>query len=65
VIKIYESYGYRKFLRDQYNVLLKYNEAINELMYFAMDNELEIEKNSKKYDEIYFNYYWENWMEKP
>lgn len=65
IIKLYQYQGYNKFLEKQYNSLLKYNESINDLLYLLIEINYDEEKDKQKYDDLLYEKYWQNWMEKP
>lgn len=50
--------GYSRFLRNQYELLLKYNDSIMELLYYALDYDLSEKKHEDMFDnrktEFYF-----------
>uniref|UniRef100_UPI00404A11C2 hypothetical protein n=1 Tax=Flavobacterium sp. TaxID=239 RepID=UPI00404A11C2 len=66
VINMYKDFkGYKGFLKEQYSMLVYYNESIYELLYFLIDYDTSIEENKNKFDLLKTEKYWNFQMETP
>ena len=60
-LKIYKGLGYKGFLDKEYNMLLRYNEAILDLLYYALDNDLSDKSKSAVFNEKIFLFSLDDW----
>jgi len=52
-------YGYSRFLKNQYEMLLKYNDSIMELLYYALDYDISEEKYGDNFDNMRTEFYFQ------
>jgi hypothetical protein len=52
-------YGYSRFLKNQYEMLLKYNDSVMELLYYALDYDISEEKHGDIFDSMRTEFYFQ------